>query len=104
MYELVESQTDDSDDNKLKHSLLREDLIDTLYRHLTEEETKLLLLRYGLLDTLPQNLKNGPLTIAEVSRMVGLKPDKVRRMLNKSLKHLKAVMGTDWADYERELK
>jgi RNA polymerase sigma factor (sigma-70 family) len=104
MYELVASKTDDGDYNKLNHVFLREDLIDTLRRHLSEEETQLLLLRYGLVDDIPQNLKTGPLTIAEVSRMAGLKPDKVRRMINKSLKQMKAVIGDEWIDYERELK
>jgi RNA polymerase primary sigma factor len=104
MYELVASKTDDGDYNQLKHVFLREDLIETLYRHLSEEEATLLLLRYGLVDTTPQNLNTGPLTIAEVSRMAGLKPDKVRRMINRSLKHLKAVIGNEWVDYDRELK
>ena len=103
MYELVGSKSDDGDYDQLKQVFLREDLIETLRRHLTEEEVTLLLLRYGLVDSLPQNLKNGPLTIAEVSRMVGLKPDKVRRMINKSLKHLRVVIGSEWIDYEREL-
>lgn len=104
MYELIESRTDDGDYNKQNHSFLREDLIATLRQHLSEEEAELLLLRYGLMDSVPQNLKNGPLTIAEVSRMVGLKPDKVRRMINRSLKHMKAVIGSEWIEYERELQ
>lgn len=104
MYELVESRTDDGDYNKLKHVLLREDLIETLNRHLSVEEATLLLLRYGLMDSVPKNVKNGPLTIAEVSRMVGMKPDKVRRMINKSLKQLKAVIGDEWNDFEREFQ
>lgn len=102
MYELVASRTDDGDYNNLKHIFLREDLMDALHRHLSEEEATLLLLRYGMMDSVSQSLKNGPLTIAEVSRIVGLKPDKVRRMINKSLKHLKGVIGDEWRGYDRD--
>lgn len=104
MYELVESRTDDGDNNKLKHVLLREDLIETLNRHLSVEEATLLQLRYGLMDSVPKKAKSGSLTIAEVSRMVGMKPDKVRRMINKSLKQLKSVIGDEWNDFEQEFK
>ena len=104
MYELVESRTDDGDYNKLKHVLLREDLIETLNRHLSVEEATLLQLRYGLMDSVSKKAKSGSLTIAEVSRMVGMKPDKVRRMINKSLKQLKSVIGDEWNDFEQEFK
>jgi DNA-directed RNA polymerase sigma subunit (sigma70/sigma32) len=104
MYDLVASKSDDGDYNKLKHVFLREDLISALHEHLSDEEANLLLLRYGLVESKPQNLKSGPLTIAEVSRMVGLKPDKVRRMINKSLKQLKSVIGDEWIEYEREVQ
>mmetsp|Transcript_16402 Transcript_16402/g.46963 ORF Transcript_16402/g.46963 Transcript_16402/m.46963 type:complete len:579 (+) Transcript_16402:223-1959(+) len=103
MYDLVESKTDDRDYNKQTHMFLREDLISMLESQLSEEEVYLLLLRYGLLDS-ADNLKNGPLTIAEVSRLVGYKPDKVRRIINRSLKHMKAVIGNEWVEYERELQ
>jgi RNA polymerase primary sigma factor len=104
MYEVVASRPDDGDYNSLQRLFLREDLIETLYRHLTEEEANLLLLRYGLVDESSQSLKTGgPLTIAEVSRLVGLKPDKVRRMLNSSLEQLKTIIGEEWAgcEYDR---
>lgn len=104
MYDLVESKTDDDSYAKQAHMFLRDDLIAMLNEHLSEEEVYLLLLRYGLLDSMPQNLKRGPLTIAEVSRTVGYKPDKVRRMINRSLKHMKAVIGEEWVEYERELQ
>jgi len=61
-------------------------------------------LRYGLMDSVPKKAKSGSLTIAEVSRMVGMKPDKVRRMINKSLKQLKSVIGDEWNDFEQEFK
>jgi RNA polymerase sigma factor (sigma-70 family) len=104
MYDLVASKSDDGDNDKLKHVFLREDLTSALHEHLSDEEANLLLLRYGMVESKPQNLKSGPLTIAEVSRMVGLKPDKVRRMINKSLKHLKSVIGDEWIEYEREVQ
>jgi DNA-directed RNA polymerase sigma subunit (sigma70/sigma32) len=105
MYEIIESKNEDSDHNKIKHVFLREDLIETLNRHLSDEEVTLLLLRYGLMESVPkQAVNNGPLTIAELSRMVGMKPDKVRRIINRSLKHLKAVIGEEWRDFEQEFK
>lgn len=104
MYDLIESKTDDGDYSSIKHRLLREDLLATLYSHLSDEEVRLLLLRYGLDESGPQSVRNGPLTIAEVSRKAGYKPDKVRRILNRSLKHMKAVIGKEWIEYERELQ
>lgn len=105
MYDLIESRKDDdSYSQQQTHSFLREDLIALLKQHLSEEEVHLLLLRYGLFDSSPQNLQSGPLTIAEVSRMVGYKPDKVRRIINRSLKHMKTVIGAEWIEYERELQ
>jgi len=103
MYDLVES-TEDGGHNKLKRIFIREDLIETLNRHLDPESVDLLLLRYGLKDeTLPHGF-SGPLTIAEVSQLVGLKPDKVRRMINNSLKQLKFLIGEEWYDFEREIE
>eukprot|EP00526_Cylindrotheca_closterium_P005894 CAMPEP_0113643346 /NCGR_PEP_ID=MMETSP0017_2-20120614/22791_1 /TAXON_ID=2856 /ORGANISM="Cylindrotheca closterium" /LENGTH=557 /DNA_ID=CAMNT_0000554855 /DNA_START=86 /DNA_END=1759 /DNA_ORIENTATION=- /assembly_acc=CAM_ASM_000147 len=100
---LISCNTDDSDYNKLKHMFMREDLLETLNRHLTEEEVRLLMLRYGLEDSIVRtNKKNGTLTIAEISKVMGMKPDKVRRIINKSLKQLKACIGDEWRDFERE--
>lgn len=102
MYDLVQS-TEDGEHNKQKRIFIREDLIETLNRHLDPESVDLLLLRYGLKDdALPYGF-SGPLTIAEVSQLVGLKPDKVRRMINNSLKQLKFLIGDEWEDFEREL-
>ena len=104
MYDMIESRTNDSDYNELKHMLMREELISMLQSHLSEEEVYLLLLRYGMIDSTAPALNKGPLTIAEVSRIVGYKPDKVRRMINRSLKHMKSVIGNEWIEYERELQ
>jgi len=103
MYDIIES-TVDGEHNKLKRIFIREDLIETLHRHLDPETVDLLLLRYGLKDeALPYGF-SGPLTIAEVSELVGLKPDKVRRKVNSSLKQLKFLIGEEWGDFERELE
>jgi RNA polymerase primary sigma factor len=107
MYEIVASQNDDSDSGNIKRVFFRDDLINALYRHLTEEEANLLLLRYGLMDSETPNMKpNGSLmTIAEISRIVDLKPDKVRRLINNSLRQLKNSFSVEaWAEYERDMR
>jgi len=105
MYSIVASVTEENDYSKVEYTHVREDLINTLHQHLSEEEATLLMLRYGLIeDDESHKRKSGLRTIAEVSRMVGLKPDKVRRMLNRSLKQLKSVIGDEWREYERELE
>ena len=40
--------------------------------------------------------------LAEVSKLVGLKPDKVRRIIINSQKHLRHLMK-EWEDFECEL-
>lgn len=99
---LIACTTNDSDYNKLKHMFMREDLLETLHRHLSNEEVRLLTLRYGIGAPVAKTKKNGMLTIAEISRTVGIKPDKVRRIINKSLKHLRACIGDEWRDFDRE--
>lgn len=101
LIEIVESKKDDGEHRRLSQSHLREDLIETLHRHLSPEEVELLLLRYGLIGE--QKLNGQQPTIAEVSERVGLKPDKVRRMLQKSLKQLKAVGVDEWQSFQRDL-
>ena len=83
---------------------LREELINSLRRHLTPIEVKILCLRYGLLDArvLPPGF-GGPLTIREVGLLVGLKPDKVRRTINKSLRQLKYLIAHEWPEYSQEI-
>ena len=104
LIEIVKSKSDDGEHMKQQQIFLREDLIETLKRHLSPEEVELLLLRYGLRDDLPPQYGMGPLTIAAVSQIVGLKPDKVRRMINKSLKHLQLIIGDEWANYELDFQ
>jgi RNA polymerase sigma factor (sigma-70 family) len=104
LHDLVESRTDDCEHLKLKRVLLREDVIETLNRHLSPEEVELLLLRYGLKDGHNGNRKLGSqLTIAELSEMVGLKPDKVRRIINRSLRQLKTASSEEWLALSKEM-
>jgi RNA polymerase primary sigma factor len=106
LHEIVTSRTDDGEYAKIRRLFVREDLIETLERHLDEEEVDLILLRYGLKrdENLPAGYQDKPLTIAEVSRVVGLKPDKVRRTIHKALKELKRLIGDEWRDFERQLE
>lgn len=107
MLDLVEGKRDDGEHQKQSRTFLKEDLMETMKRYLKEEEVKLLLLRYGLVDDSDEfrsDMISGPKSIAEVSDLVGLKPDKVRRMIDKSLKVLKVQIGNEWRDFERELQ
>jgi RNA polymerase sigma factor (sigma-70 family) len=107
LYSIIASKVDEGEYNNALHRHLRDDLINTLHQHLTEEEALVLMLRFGLVDNeSPNRLSNktGLRTFAEVSRMAGLKPDKVRRIIQQSLQHLQSVMGDEWHDYQLELQ
>lgn len=99
MYGLISNTLDEMEDGSTERTLLKEDLIKSLRTHLAPIDVDLILLRYGLMDekTLPHGF-SGPLTINEVSKLVGMKPDKVRRMINKSLQRLKFVIGNEWKE------
>ena len=103
-YNLFSAKYDDVEYRELQSHFMKEDLVNTLKRYLPPHEVDLLLLRYGLMDekTLSYGF-SGPLTIAEVSRLVGLKPDKVRRMINKSLRQLRHLIAHEWEDFESVL-
>lgn len=106
MYDVIESKKGaggGEEDCRISRTFLREDLIESLYRSLDKESAHIIMLRYGLVDDtsiLPTGYE-GPLTIAQVSQLVGMKPDKVRRKIIKSLKELKYTIGNEWRDYER---
>jgi len=101
MYELI---PDEESMQYANDATIREELINSLRRHLTPIEVKVLCLRYGLLESkhLPPGYA-GPLTIKEVGLLVGLKPDKVRRTINKSLRQLKYLIAHEWPDYSQEV-
>jgi len=101
LIEIVESRTDDGEHTNQKRVLLREDLIETLKRHLQPHEVELLLLRFGLKEDAVHFGRQVP--IVELSKMVGLKPDKVRRSINRSLRQLQAIGTEEWLSFEREL-
>jgi RNA polymerase nonessential primary-like sigma factor len=107
LIEVVETKAVDDMQNHLERVMLREDLIETLNRHLSPEEVEVLLLRYGLKQGPSANVGgiNGDrqVTIAELSRMLALKPDKVRRMIDNSLQQLKGVGMEEWLAFERDL-
>jgi len=85
----------------LQDHFMKEDLINTLNRYLTPYEVDIILLKYGLMDerTRPFGF-SGPLTLAEVSKLVGMKPDKVRRVIKNCLEQLKDLIAHEWKDYE----
>merc|ERR1712032_16797 len=102
--EIIESKSPDAQDESISRLFLRQDLIESLYRRLDRESAHMLMLRFGLVDptVLPDGY-DGPLTIAKVSQLVGMKPDKVRRKIIKSLENLKCTLGNEWKDYEQIL-
>lgn len=103
LIDLIDGNADDGEHKRFERTLLREDLIETLNRYLTPDEVELLLLRYGLKES-PGRKINGQLTIAELSRIVGVKPDKVRRTIKKSLEQLRATGPEEWLSFQRQLK
>jgi len=105
LIEILESRKDDLELDQASCKLLRQDLIETLYRVLDRQSAHMLVLRFGLVDAdiLPDGYE-GPLTIRQVSQIVGMKPDKVRRRLISSLEKLKSNIGHEWRDYQRIIK
>jgi RNA polymerase primary sigma factor len=106
LIELIESRTEDDDYVSLKRLMLRQDLIETLRRHLSSEEVELLLLRYGIADgdqSTSLHQLGRKMSIAELSRLVGLKPDKVRRIISQAIQRLQKLGVDEWMDFEREL-
>lgn len=83
LVDILGPSTMDTDCDSIEHQFLQEDLIDMLNRHLSVEEVELLKLRYGLQD------RTKGLSITEMSRIMGMKPAKLRRIIQKSLNVLK---------------
>lgn len=102
-YDIIDAKYGNADYG-LQSNIIKGDLVDTLRTYLSPDDADLLLMRYGLLEDDRHDRKfTGPLTIAELSRIVGLKPDKVRRTINKSLRELRHLISHEWGDYEKEL-
>lgn len=105
LVDILDTKSEDTDEKKLSSLLIREDIIETLHRQLSPEEAELVLFRYGLKE-LPEDATTrigGQPTIAELSRFVGLKPDKVRRIINRSLKQLRSSSTDEWQSFQRDL-
>ena len=106
LIEIIGSSSDDGEHDRLERALLREDLVETLHRHLAPEEVEVLLLRYGLKDSpeLQNKFRNRQPTMVELGEIFNLKPDKVRRMIQKSLQQLQSTGPEEWAEFQRLLQ
>jgi RNA polymerase primary sigma factor len=105
MIEIVEAKDADREYERLERAMLREDLVKTLYRYLTPDEVEILLLRYGLVKrpmTVRDAASNRQTSIAELSNIFGMKPDKVRRMIDSSLKRLKGLGMEELLVFEKD--
>jgi RNA polymerase sigma factor (sigma-70 family) len=106
LIELIAGNSDDGEHDRMERKLLVQDLVETLHRHLTPKEVEILLLRYGLQASPKQihMLQDKQLSIVQLSQIVGLKPDMVRRMIRKSLEQLKSVGPEEWIDFQNALQ
>jgi RNA polymerase primary sigma factor len=98
---IIASQPDEDESSKLDLIHLKEDLMKALKSYLTEEEASVITLRFGMDDDYASSKKAGR-TINEVGDLIGLKPDKVRRIILRSLKKLEISIGDDF-QYYRDL-
>merc|ERR1739844_441255 len=92
LYSICTSKSDDVDFNEVELNHLREDLLQAMSFHLTEEEANILILKFGMDDEYDSSKKIGR-SFIEVGKIVGLTPEKVRRSFKKSLKHLEAMVS-----------
>eukprot|EP00536_Pseudo-nitzschia_multiseries_P003035 jgi/Psemu1/236311/estExt_Genewise1.C_430087 len=101
LHSIITSKVDDDETQKLDLIHLREDLIKALKSHLTNEEASIITLRFGMDDEYASSKKAGR-TISEVGDIMGLKPDKVRRIILRALKKLRSSVGEDFEYYNRD--
>lgn len=101
LYSIIASKSDEVEYNELDLNHLRDDLLRALNFHLTKEEAAILILKFGMDDEYASSKKIGR-SIAEVGEMVGLKPDKVRRTIKRSLIQLETLIGDDFRSYNRD--
>lgn len=92
--------TIDCSDSELMQ--LREDLLRSLDIHLTEEQATLIKLKFGLDEKCASTKKAGR-TFQEVSEMVGMKREKVRRLVLSGLKRLENTVGDELRYYNRDI-
>jgi len=97
MYDLVNMIEDNSEYRNKEQKLVRDDLLSILKRYLDPIEVQILMLRFGLLDEHDvSDTKSKPLTYKEISEITGIKTDKIRRILSRSLVQLKDVIDPEW--------
>lgn len=101
LYSICTSLTNDADYDEAELDHLREDLLQAMKDHLTEEEATILMLKFGMDDEYDSQKKIGR-SFIEVGGMMGLTAESVRRSFKKSLKHLEAVVSDDFASYNRD--
>lgn len=101
LYSIITTKSDEVEYNEVELSNLREDLLRALKFHLTEEESSILILKFGMDNEFASSKKIGR-SIAEVGEMVGLKSDKVRRIIKRSLTQLETLVGDDFRSYNRD--
>lgn len=97
MYDLLNMIEDNSEYRNNEQKLVRDDLISILRQSLEPVEVQILMLRFGLIDD--QHVSKGkskPLTYKEIAEITGIKTDKIRRILKKSLLQLKDVIDPEW--------
>jgi RNA polymerase primary sigma factor len=75
-------------------SMTLQDTLDSVLRHLSEREMRIIQLRYGLTG-------DGPLTLEETGKLLGITRERVRQIQEKALVKLKALNQLE--DYQQEL-
>ena len=99
----------DAESNPAERELLREDLLLSLEKHLDAEQLELLLLRFGVTTdaNAPTSLvgpTNGKMvTVAELSRRLGMKPWKIRKSIDESIGKLQEAGIDEWRMFADEL-
>lgn len=102
LVDILDTNLDDHDHENLEQRFLREDLVETLNRHLNPWEVDILMLRYGLKE-IPGLKFNSQPTIAEISKFMGVTPDKVRKTIKRSLDRLRTAGHDEWISFQRHI-
>jgi RNA polymerase primary sigma factor len=72
-------------------SMTLTDTLDSVMKHLSEREVKIIKLRYGLSG-------EGPLTLEETGKLLGITRERVRQIQEKALQKMKSINQLD--DYQ----
>merc|ERR1719506_845764 len=90
LYRFVESRHEETNFYSAERQIARRDLRAHLLHHLPPDTADLLILRFGLSEEV-----GDALSISEISERVGMKQDKVRRVIKRGLKSMRGRMG-EW--------